>query len=236
MAQFPKFSVGFTALSKATQRHLHKHGLSDLGVLDSDVEVSDVAQEPQDAKLLIELLPHAQRAPRVQGAEFARRVLDVFARRDQLKREEQRERERAGPSQRQRAAQVLREWHERRLPSRITWDSKLEGAPKSIRGREAEVVNRSGGLHPGPDRSARRSTSDTRTPVARMCASVRAGTLRNYARAIGSLACGRQKEGMACRTGHKMCWRTWNRWPGNFAPSAALRHAPAALACCEEVA
>ena len=60
---FPHFPTDFQRLSSTTQRYLFKAGLADPGVMeqflgDPNVDIVDVAQDPQDARLLTELLPH----------------------------------------------------------------------------------------------------------------------------------------------------------------------------------
>ena len=192
----PLFGKVLESLSKEAQRNLTNSGLLGPGVLvcylvGPDTEIEELAREPGDVVKLQELLRHARRAARGQRAEFARRGLDEFVRRDKERREEARAHETKGPTDLQRAAEAPPPWHSRRLPSRLARSAKLEGDSKAREKVEEEerkwwvsdvtdlLITLSG--TPTADRAAK--TADRKQSAARMCAKVRAATVRSYVRA-----------------------------------------------------
>ena len=107
----PLFRKVLESLSKEAQRNLTNSGLLDPGVLvcyldEPDTEIEELAREPGDVVKLQELLRHARRAARGQRAEFARRGLDEFVRRDKERKEEARAHETKGPTDLQRSAEA----------------------------------------------------------------------------------------------------------------------------------
>ena len=211
----PLFQRAYETLSKEAQRNLRETGLLDPAVLvcyleGPDTEIEELAREPGDNEKLRELLRQVRRAARGQRAEFARRGLDEFVRRDRERKEEARAHETEGPSELQRAAEAPPPWHCRRLPSRLARNTKLEGDSRAREKAEEEErqrwVNEVTDLlitltgTPTADRAAR--TTDPKLSAARMCAKVRAATVRSYVRAWRPL------------------WRWWTGTGNNGLPSS----------------
>ena len=211
----PLFQRAYETLSKEAQRNLREAGLLDPAVLvcyleGPDTEIEELAREPGDNEKLRELLRQARRAARGQRAEFARRGLDEFVRRDRERKEEARAHETGGPSELQRAAEAPPPWHCRRLPSRLARNTKLEGDSRAREKAEEEerqrwvsevtdlLITLTG--TPTADRAAR--TTDPKLSAARMCAKVRAATVRSYVRAWRPL------------------WRWWTGTGNNGLPSS----------------
>ena len=107
----PLFKRAFERLSTEAQKNLTEAGLLDPAVLvcyleGPDTEIEELVREPGDNEKLQELLPQARRAARGQRAEFAKRGLDEFVKRDRERKEESRAHETRGPSELRRSAEA----------------------------------------------------------------------------------------------------------------------------------
>ena len=189
----PLFKRAYEKPSKEAQRNSTE---TDLLVEGPDTEIEELAREPGDIEKLQELLRQARRAARGQRAEFARRGLDEFVRRDKERKKEARAYETAGPTELQRSAEAPPPWHCRRLPSRLARNTKLEGDGRAREKAEEE--------------ERQRWVSE----AARMCAEVRAATVRSYVRA----------------------WRPLWRWWTGTGNSGLLSNPEAVLTCLEQQA
>ena len=182
----PLFKKAYEKLSKEAQRNLTESDLLDPAVLvcyleGPDTEIEELARETGDIEKLQELLRQARRAARGQRAEFARRGLGEFVRRDKERKKEARAHETGGPPP----------WHCRRLPPRLARNTKLEGDGRAREKAEEEERQRwvsevtdlliTLTSTPAAERAAR--TTDPKKSAARMCAKVRAATVRSYVRA-----------------------------------------------------
>ena len=152
-----------------------------------DTEIEELAREPGNIESFQELLRQARRAARGQRAEFARRGLNEFVRRDKERKKEARAHERAPTLSGRHRLPGTVVVSRRALPG----NTKLEGDGRAREKAEEEerqrwvsevtdlLITLTG--TPTAERAAR--TTDPKKSAARMCAKVRAATVRSYVRA-----------------------------------------------------